>query len=412
LISGKGAFGVKRLSYSSIGLALSLGLTQNAMAQTSPTIEGNVLSLSLGADVLHDSNVAHASAQAAAQRGVVMADEKALPSADITFQRMLGRNKVGLTGSTGYQFYRRNTRLNREKIDLDAYSDIAVSSCALHLGGNYARGQSDLANLALEQNANVTNTQTTVGTSGNVVCGDEIGLRPTANISYQTTTNSQPQRKTMDRVEFNYGGGLQYAHPSLGTLETFVSRRETRFSTVFLSDGRKAGFNIMGYGGRFTRDIGSRMRGSVELRYVQMSTLQPGLPTFSGLNWSVDLTADLLSRVQSKLGASRQVITNAIAEAAYHVDRGYSASHDFAMNDRLHLTLSGAYLQAQYYGVNLVSAASLRRSKRYDGSLALVYTPSEKLQFNLTTGYTKRNANGTFYDYESFSVQTGFRVKI
>ncbi|RVU04686.1 hypothetical protein EOE18_11055 [Novosphingobium umbonatum] len=403
---------MKRLSYSSIGLALTLGFSQTALAQSSPAIEGNVLNISLGADVTHDTNVAHASAAAAAQRGVVPADEKALPSADITFQRMLGRNKVGLTGSTGYQLYRRNTRLNREKIDLDAYGDIAVSSCALHLGANYTRGQSDLANLALEQNANVTNTQTTTGTSGNLFCGDEIGLRPNINASYQTTTNSQAQRKSMDRVELNYGGGIQYAHPSLGTLDTFISRRETRFSTIFLSDGRKAGFNIMSYGGKFTRDIGSRMRGSVELRYVQMSTLQPGLSTFSGLNWSVDLTADLLSRVQSKLGASRQVVTNAIAEAAYHVDRAYSASHDFAVNDRLHLTLAGSYMQQKYYGANLASSVSLRHSKRYDGSLALVYTPSERLQFNLTTGYTKRNANGTFYDYDSFSVQSGFRVKI
>ena len=403
---------MKRLSYSSIGLALTLGLAQNAMAQTSPAVEGNVLSLSAGTDVAHDSNVARASAAAAAQRGLVLADEKATPSADITFQRMLGRNKIGVTGNTGYQLYRRNTQLNREKIDLTGYSDIMLSSCALHLDGNFNRGQSDLANLALEQNGNVSNTQTTVGTTGNAYCGDEIGLRPNINAGYQTTTNSNPVRKNMDRVELNYGGGLQYVHPSLGTLDTFINRRETRFPTVFLSDGRKAGFNIMSYGGKFSRDIGSRMRGSVELRYVQMSTLQPGLPTFSGLNWKVDLTADLLSRVQSKLGASREVVTNAIAESAYHVDRGYSASHDFAMSDKLHLTLSGSYMQAQYYGVTTIVANALRRSKRYDGSLALVYTPSEKLQFNLTTGYTKRNANGTFYDYESFSVQTGFRVKI
>jgi len=412
LKSGKGAIGVKRLSYSSIGLTLALGLAQSALAQTSPTIEGNVFTLSMGADVSHDSNVARASAAAAAQRGLVLADDKLAPSADILLQRVFGRNKLGVTGSAGYQFYRQNKTLNRENINLQGYGDVAIASCALHLASDYERGQSDLANLALDQNANVINTQTTVGGSGNLACGDEIGLRPTANLGYRTITNTQTQRKVMDRQELNYGGGMEYAHPSIGTLALFVDRRETRFTSVFLSDGRKAGFDIMSYGGRFARDIGSRMRGAITLRYVNMQTLQPNLPSFNGLNWNVDLTADLLSRVQSKFGLSREVITNGIADAAYHVDHLYEFNHDVALSEKLHLKLGGNYKQRQFYGANLTQTNALKRDKTYGVKAGVNYELGQRLQWNLTAAYTKRDGNGTYYDYESFNILTGFRVKI
>ena len=85
-----------------------------------------VTQLSASLYVRHDSNVARADADRAAQRNLARADQRATPSIDLVVARPLGRNTLSINASAGYDFYRRNKRLNRERLSLGAAAGVLL----------------------------------------------------------------------------------------------------------------------------------------------------------------------------------------------------------------------------------------------------------------------------------------------
>ena len=69
------------------------------------------------ADVVYDSNVAASSAALAAARGLAQADEIYTPSLDLNYVKQVGVDSFFLTGQAGYDFYQRNTILDRERLN-------------------------------------------------------------------------------------------------------------------------------------------------------------------------------------------------------------------------------------------------------------------------------------------------------
>ena len=67
---------------------------------------------------IYDSNVAHSDLGLAQARGLTLADELFRPSAFRNLGRRFGRQILFLQGSVGYDFYRRNRVLDRERVDL------------------------------------------------------------------------------------------------------------------------------------------------------------------------------------------------------------------------------------------------------------------------------------------------------
>jgi len=419
MVLGKGEVR-KMASWAGAALALGVGPVHMAQAQTfarpsaTPATDDNHANIEFGTDVRYDSNVAHTSAAGAALRHIVPADERVSPDLTLDVQRLAGTSKFNLQGDGSYDFYRRNGRLNRERISITPSAALKLSICDVTVTGGYARNQTDLANIAstTASQSLITNVESKLSGGAEMACGNEIGLRPMAGANMEHATNSAVLRQDVDRNTITYSAGLSYVHPAVGTLMAFASSRQMLFTNVFLADGAHNGYTIKSLGGRFTRNTGARLRGWVEVTYVELDPRQSLNRRFSGLNWSADLGLDVSSRMQAHAQYSREISSGAVADATYHIDTSYGLDAKYALSGRLQLTLNGLIMPRTFSGSQGAVGIALTSDRLYSGSATLKFVESERLQFSLGASYDQRKANASFYNYQSISVQTGVSLKL
>jgi len=407
----------KMASLVGAAMVLGVGAAATAHAQTfagaASKTDDNHTQIEFGVSLRHDTNVARTSPEGIAQRHIIPADDRLSPDASLDIQRVIGRHKFGVQADGGYDFYRYNSRLNRERVHIGLSGGIDLSACYVTLTGGYARTQTDMANFsATGDQTLVNNLESKTSAGAEMSCGGEIGLRPMAGVNVEKSVNSSNVRKGFDRDTKTYSAGLAYVHPSIGTLMAFGSLRQMRFAHAFLSDGQHNGFDVKSIGGRFSRDTGARLKGSLEMTYAQLSPRQAGGRSFSGLNWSADLTLDVSSRMQAHAQLNREITAGAVADTTYHVDTTYSLDMSYVLNERLKLTASGSVKPRSFAGSQGVNGVALTNDRLYNASTTLSYAMNDRLQFTLGGGYERRAANVAFYNYHSFNVQTGVRLKL
>ena len=76
-----------------------------------------------------NSNVARSDAARAAARDLSRSDQRITPGLSVDLARNLGQTRLWLNGSAGYDFYRRNSQLNRERIGLESGIKQPVGPC-------------------------------------------------------------------------------------------------------------------------------------------------------------------------------------------------------------------------------------------------------------------------------------------
>ena len=100
-------------------------------------------------NLIYDSNVAASDAAFAAARGIKPSDVIINPTVRLDLARPVGRQTVFLLATAGYDFYARNSRLNRENILVNPGVLGQFSRCEYDVSGSYSRGQNGLQELAL-----------------------------------------------------------------------------------------------------------------------------------------------------------------------------------------------------------------------------------------------------------------------
>jgi hypothetical protein len=398
-------------------LALGAGAASTVHAQTfaagASSTDGDHTNFELGVTLRHDTNVGHTSAEGLAKRRITPVDDHFSPDALLDIQRMLGRHKFGIQADGGYDFYRYNTRLNRERVHVGLSGEIDLSVCNVTLTSDYRRTQTDMANLtATGDQTLVNNLESKTSAGEEMSCGGEIGVRPMMGFNVEKAVNSSAQRKSADRDTKSYSSGLAYVHPSIGTLMAFGSLRQTRFAHAILSNGEHNGFDVKAIGGRFSRNTGARLKGSFEVTYAALSPRLAGGRSFSGLNWSTDLTFDVSSRMQAHALLAREITAGAVADTAYHIDTTYGLDLNYVLNDKLKLSASGSYMPRSFAGSQGANGVALTSDRLYTATTTLSYAMNDRLQFTLGGGYEGRHANVAFYNYHSINVQTGVRLKL
>jgi len=418
MVLGKGEVR-KVASWVGVALALGMGPVHGAQAQTfarpsaTPATNDNHTNIEFGSDARYESNVAHTSDLGAAERHIEPSDERVSPDLTLDVQRLVGANKFSLQADGGYDFYRRNTRLNRERININPSAGLKLSICDVTVTGGYGRNQTDLADIASTGSVSlITNVESKLSGGVEMACGNEIGLRPMIGANIEHAVNSALLRQGFDRNTITYSAGLAYVHPSVGTLMAFGSSRKMLFINSLLEDGEHNGYIVKSLGGRLTRDTGARLRGWVEVTYVELDPRQAVNRRFSGLNWSADVTLDASSRVQAHVPFAREITSGAVADTTYHIDTTYGLDVKYALSGRLQLTLSGLVTQRSFSGSQGAAGVALISDHLYNNSATLTFAESEHLQFTLMGGYDRRQANASFYNYQSISVQTGVRFKL
>lgn len=368
------------------------------------------IDLALDVALRYDSNVAHSDAARAAARGLERADERVTPTASIDIFQTFGRNSVTLAASAGYDFYRRNHSLNRERLALESGASLALAFCTLDLSAGASRRQSDLGEIGFVGTTNVVNAETTQNYGATLGCGRAIGLYPTISVERSIGDNSNVARQLADYRTMRYTAGLGYRHPSIGNLTIFATRANTDYPNRPLGTTTD-GYRLTSFGGRFDRAIGARMRAAIEVAHVKLNPDRAGTTGFSGLTWNAELTATVTPQLQLHGNVGRSTNTTLTTDAAYHIDKTYAGDATYAVNERLSLKAGYSVSPSRYVYSGAVIAPTLERDKRHLAFGNITYSRSARLRFTLDAGHERRNANGSIFDYKNTFAMLGVRTQ-
>ncbi len=381
----------------------SLVLPALAHAQTAPTTSPDrVTQLSFSFDARYDTNIARANAAQAASRGLALADQRFTPSAQLTITRSPGPTHLTVTADVGYAFHRNNTLLNRERLAFGGDLGIDVGPCTFSVLPRYQRRQSDLAEIQPTDTPganSVRNTEATQDYEGRVACGSKIGIRPYGNIERVIGDNANIRRQVSNYRTTRYGGGISYSNPNLGDFSLGYVRDQTRYPLRPSVFGR--GFESETYLFNASRQIGANLTASGNVGYVRLAPSGLNVQGFNGFSWKADIVLTPTPDLQLSASIERNVQPSLNVDALYVVGRNYEGAASYAINDRMTLKLSGLVQPRNYRGSGTSLGQLLVNDVRQSIGGELTFRTSSRLSFALNTGYQRRNADGTFFDYSA-----------
>ena len=383
----------------SVVAAAATAFATSAHAQGAPARD---ISISASVRAEHQSNAAHASAAQAAVAGITRSDQMIAPNVSVNVALPFGAHSFSLSGTASYSFHRRNKQRDRETMNFSSGLAMRLPVCDPTFSASLSRRLSDLGDIVTSPGANpitVENVETVKAFGANVACGKDFGLRPTFGIDYQEGRNDEPTRKFRDRNVTSYTAGLGYVHPSIADLLIFAQQRDTRHPNSLLPDGRENGNRQRSVGASFSRDIGSRLKGSVEVTYAELKARQAGVRPFTGLNWKADLSAQATSRMMVNASVSRSTSSSLAIDANYHVNTAYNLGVSYVVTPLINLQGGFSYTRRRFEGVDPAALQLLTSDRRATVNGGISYQFSPKLLFSIDAAHERRSGNGTFFDY-------------
>jgi hypothetical protein len=383
-------------------------LAQPAVAQADQA--GPRTDVRISATDSYEDNVLRLNKVTPTPNGFTRADYRFTPSLDIDIVQPIGLQSVFLNGTAGYDFYKRNQRLERERINLAGGADLHVGGdCAQHLELGYGRFQSDLRDFT--STARLRNAQQRLGVSANVSCGGILGLRPGLSYDHERVTNSDIIRRANDYRSDTYGASIGYVSPALGQVSIFGSYRRGIYPNRFrflVGDSTGAvsvltiseTIDVFSGGVRFTRNIGQNLRGNISLGYTKVQPKLPDAPTFKGASYSADITWSAADRFQTKIGIARTVNQSNLLDVSYSIDDSYSIANSLVVGQSIRLKLGGAYLKRSLRDSPLLrpnSLGSRDRLKEISGGIA--YNPPGRISYSFDVTASRRDSQSARFNY-------------
>jgi len=372
-----------------------------AMAAPSAASAAPLFTITPSVAVRYDTNVARASEEVAQLRGLKRSDWRVTPSLNIDIEKPVGRQVIYLNGDVGYDFYARNRRLNRGRLLLNGGTRLQFSRCTGTVYGSLALRQTDLAELIDVQRASNTEHITTVG--ANARCGLASGLAPFAGVSRTWVTNSSDIRRYADYTMNQANGGIAYSRPVLGELALIASVKDANYphrdSTLLLIDQ----FHVFSIGARYSRDIGSRLKGSAAINRTTVNS-GAGLPRYTGLTSDVSITALISDNIKTRLLWVRDVQPVNVGVGAFDIDSRLSADVDYGLSPRLTLSGGAGLIHRHIRGQTLLLGPALQSERRTFEYARLTYKRSERTSVALDVRHESRSADPAIFNYHSTGV--------
>jgi len=390
-----------------IGGLGALILSAGGVADARAAAPERSISITPSVRLTYDSNVLGG-------RGVVRSnvsgddDVRLSPSMGADILYPLGRQSAFLAGSIGYDFYRRHSELNRERINLDGGLHLqGPLGCAGTLAAGYSRRQSDIGDLILAPDGttlvNIVNVQENRRYSAKMSCGAAIGIRPGVGYTRSETRNSG-SRSAQDIVSDTFTASLGYTRPSFGLLSIYGSYRNGRYPNrqeipgVLFNDG----IEVYSAGASYDRDIGSRLGGAVSVGYTQVEPKSSLVPKFHGLSYSAALRFQPSSRLNTNLSASRSAEQSNVLAVSYTISTAYAFSGSYSLSQRMSAPFSLGYSTRRFRATSFLPGALVRGTdKTYDASLGLRFKPRPKLNMGVDATYRKRTSDVGLLGYSS-----------
>lgn len=367
----------------------------------------NATQVDLIADLIYDDNVSRSSGALAAARGLKPSDVIFEPTVAVNLGRVFGRESAFLKGTLGYDFYDRNSRLNRENIDVSGGVNGQFLRCQESVTASYDRYQSDLADQTLGL---VNNTRQNVTVGGSVGCGRAIGLAPSASITQTWSTNSDAFERTVDSNVLTATGSLSYRRPSFGSITLFGSYTDAAFPNLplpGLGPIQDYGYNVYAGGVTLSRHLGGRIEGTASVSYTSLDSNAPGAGAFSSVTYSGDVIYHATSRLYAEASISRATVPSNRIGANFSVNQNYGLDFNYLASSRLSFTLSGTRQSSNYNVVATGPAFDLSRETTYTVSGTANYRLNRLLALSLNVAEIERAANFVGLGYSDQRVTLG-----
>lgn len=394
--------------------ALLASCGQAAFAQNSATRN---IGVTLNVQESYEDNVLRQPDFFAPPPGFSRNDFRLSPIIQLDITQPVGRQTLTLIGALGYDFYRRNERLERERINLQAKANLAVgANCKPEFGLAFARQQSDLADFFSFTDFRLRNREQRVTFSSGIKCGGQVGLRPGVSFERSVVKNSSFLRRIGNFNSTAFGASLGYVNPTLGELTLFGNYRRGNYPNRGSFTGRPSVNERVGVytaGLRLQRDLGDRLRGNVSLGYTVAEPSVAGTRRFSGISGSADLTAQLGDPLQLVIGYARSVEQSNQLDVSFTVNDNYNLNATYILNPRVVLTAGVARGERKLRNSPLLQNNLLGEKDRttlFSGGIR--FTPTGPISFSLNGTRSIRRSQTGFFDFEASSVSLGVNFNI
>jgi hypothetical protein len=382
-------------SWAQEATALSAAPTASAL-QVTPSVE-----------IDYDSNIARSSREAAAARGLSLADELATPSVDFLVARQLGREILFLKGNASYLFHYHDKILDRENIDATAGINAHVARCQEVATGTESIQQSDLTDQTKQVVKNVINAPSV---ELDVDCGRAIGFAPTLSLTESWRDNSAALYKQNNSNTRGANAGISYHAPVLGSITAFGSYAQTDFTNSLILVGATPelySYVLYSGGVTYTRRLGARLQGSATLSYTVLDPNSSASRGFQGVTYDVTGSYQLGSKILISAVGSRATAPSSQIGGNYTVNEIYEVDFLYKTGGRISLTLTGRRKSSDY---NLASGPSqlfVTRSTTNSALASAAYALNGRIALTLTVSDDEHSANAVGASYSSTRVALG-----
>jgi hypothetical protein len=352
--------------------------------------------------VSYDSNVVGASQIVGAQQGLRSgSDESISPSLNLDIAQSIGRGSVFLGGGVGYNFYMRDTLLNREEINLRGGYLGSLGGCHGGLTAGYQANENELTDLtrgAIQD----TYYLETVGL--NASCGGSIGFAPLASISESWSQNSLSALSSSDLRTFSASAGLAYQTPTNGTASVFGQYQTTDFPNrnlgvggVGLGSGAQDGYKLYAGGIKYSRNLGARIQGSVSASYSLVDS-EGASNGFKGFTYSTSISYRATSRLSFLASFARQVTPSNVLDASYQVENDNSLQATYSHGNRWSITAGVDEVVGRQNGSALTSAIDLLNFDTKSVFAIATYS-LRRINLSLSLSHDDRTTNQSLLNY-------------
>jgi hypothetical protein len=356
-------------------------------------------------DVRHDDNVAKTNRQQADARGLTRSDERATLGANLRVARMLGSTTLDFNAFAGYDFYRRNTRLNRERIAISGTAGISAGPCNVYLQPQFQRRQSELYELAVIDAPGadgVRNVETTQVYRGELRCGRANGFQPFVSYERSWGDNGNPRRRISDYRGERIGGGIGYSNPILGYLDVSYEREDLDYpKRAELRPGSLVGYRQEDIRLAFGRSVGRMLTVDGFVAHTKLRPRNSSARAFKGLSWNAAVTLTPSDRFRLQGSYGRTISPSLGVDALYSRDRNIVLDGTYYLSSRTTVSLLASRSHHSYSGAS-AEFGPLLTNYRLDTLAGRVgFAPNSRLRFSLYGGYDHRTSNNVFYNYSS-----------
>jgi hypothetical protein len=382
-------------------LAAASAVIHVAPAEAQTTTGKRQIDVSVSNRLQYDSDVVLSDRRISGGRG--KDDVSTSPTLDLDIYLPRATGSLYLRGNLGYTFYRKFTKLNRERINLEGGFDQRVlGDCIVHGSAGYSRQLSDLGDIftTVPVTGAFKNSQENREISADIGCGGAIGFRPSVAVSRSEVRNTSVLRKFSDADTNSVTGQLGYSAPALGVVSIFGRYSDSKYINRPTPGGSDDGVRTYAAGVQLERNVGTRLNFTGSVNYSKVKPYLASVKDFSGVGF--DLSAQYRGDFfQIGLTGSRAAEPSTLLFVSYDIQTALGLTMTTELTPRIRWTGGFSYRRRAFASSPIFIGAPLRGSETMYGlNAGLSYQAGRRLRFSLDGGYTKRTSDTQLFNYD------------